>query len=249
MYEARLQELGLTEGESKVYVALLGLGPSTVGPIVKRSGVAYSNIYEILNRLSDKGLVSFILKEKTKYFQAEDPVRINDYLDKKEEDLQKSRDSFEDLFPKLEKLNKFSGQKEEAEMFVGTKGLLTAFERLLRSASKKEKGVFFYVHDPTYYEKAESFYMKSWQLIKKYGNSWRGISNIEFKKTRLTSQYPKSIEQRYVNFPVPGTIDIMGDKVLITVWRDRPVGILINSKELAESYKQYFQSVWVLAQK
>ena len=85
MYTDTLQELGLTEGEAKVYEALLTLGNSTVGPIVKESGVAYSNAYEILERLMEKGLVSYNLKEKTKFFQAAEPTRLREYLEKQEE--------------------------------------------------------------------------------------------------------------------------------------------------------------------
>jgi len=75
-----LLKLGLTEGEAKVYIALSGLGSSTVGAIVKKSGVAYSNIYDILNRLIEKGIVSYIIKSKTKYFQAASPSNLIDYL-------------------------------------------------------------------------------------------------------------------------------------------------------------------------
>ncbi|NQU79145.1 TrmB family transcriptional regulator [Candidatus Woesearchaeota archaeon] len=247
MYEAKLQQLGLTEGEAKVYVALLSIGSSTVGPIVKKSGVAYSNIYEILNRLIGKGFVSFIFKEKTKYFQAEEPTRIREYLNKQEEDLHRSRQTFEKVLPELEKLKAFVGEKEEAGVFMGEKGLLTAFERLMKGSTKKDQGLFFYVHDPKNYEKAEKFYMKSWLLIKRFGNMWKGISNDELRKTNLVKQYPAFIKQRYVPFPVPGNIDIMNDKVLLTVWRDRPIGILIHSQEAADSFKQYFDSVWTLA--
>ena len=75
-----LIKMGLTSGEAKVYVALAEIGSTTVGPIVNKSKVAYSNIYEILNRLIDKGLVSFIIKEKTKYFQAATPNNIKKFL-------------------------------------------------------------------------------------------------------------------------------------------------------------------------
>ncbi|MBS3167698.1 hypothetical protein J4216_01085 [Candidatus Woesearchaeota archaeon] len=40
-----LREAGLTEGEIKVYLALLELGTSTSGPIVEKSGVARSIIF------------------------------------------------------------------------------------------------------------------------------------------------------------------------------------------------------------
>ena len=60
-----LLKVGLTDGESKVYLALSQLGSSTVGPIVKKSGIAYSNIYDVLDRLTKKGIVSFVIKSKT----------------------------------------------------------------------------------------------------------------------------------------------------------------------------------------
>jgi len=244
MYTEKLQELGLTPGEAKVYEALLVLGPSTVGPVVKKSGVAYSNIYEILNRLMDKGLVSFIVKERTKYFQAEDINRINDYLVKKEKELNKKKKTFNELQPKLEKLG-LGKKKEEAEIFIGEKGLMTAYEKLVKGV--KDGGYFFYIHNEEYYERAEKFYVKSWHLMKK--NKWRGLSSIEFKKTRLSKKYPSFIEQRFVSFPVPGNIDFIGDKVLITTWKEKPIGILIHSKEIVKSYKEYFESVWKLGKK
>ena len=39
-----LLKVGLTDGEAKAYLALSELGSTTVGPIVKKSGVSYSNI-------------------------------------------------------------------------------------------------------------------------------------------------------------------------------------------------------------
>jgi len=244
MYEEKLQELGLTKGESKVYEALLTLGPSTVGPIVKKSGVAYSNIYEILNRLLDKGLVSYIVKEKTKYFQAEDLGSFNEYLVRQEEELNKRKEIFSKIQLKLEKLKGLSKKKEEAEVFIGEKGLMTAYEKLMKNSKKKDLGYFFYVHDENYYEKAEKFYIKSWHLMRKYGNKWKGISDKKLKKTKLVKKYPSFIKQKYVSFPLPGNIDIMDDKVLIVTWREKPIGILIHSKEVADSYKLYFEAVW-----
>ncbi|RMD45562.1 TrmB family transcriptional regulator, partial [Candidatus Pacearchaeota archaeon] len=57
MHEALLKEIGLTNGETKVYLSLIKIGESTVGPIAKKSGVSLSKIYEILNNLIKKGLV------------------------------------------------------------------------------------------------------------------------------------------------------------------------------------------------
>jgi len=247
MYEHQLQQLGLTAGESRVYEALLIVGPSTIGPILKKSGVAYSKIYHILNRLIDKGLVSFILREKTKYFNAVEPARIRDYLEKQEEQVRRNKAALKKLLPGLEKLILFAGKKEEARIFVGEKGLMSAYENLLKETDKKDEGVFFYVHDPIYYGRAEKFYVKSWQVVKKFGNRWRGVANYKFKKTRLAKKYPPFIEQRYASFPLPSNIEIIKAKVLITAWRDKPIGILIESLEIAENFKRYFETVWKMS--
>ncbi len=252
MYEENLEQFGLTRGEAKVYEALLVLGSSTVGPIVMKANVAHSNIYEILNRLLEKGLVSFNVKEKTKYFQAVDPTRIKEYLEKKELDLKKSKQVFDSILPGLEKLKNFIKTKEESEIFIGEKGLMTAYQYLLKGTDKSNEGVFFDEINRTpekYYEMAEKFYIKSWHLLRKFRSKWKGISNESRRKTKLVKAYPSFIEQRYVDYPVPGNIDVINDKTLITVWGEKPIGILIQSQQVADNFRNYFYYVWDQAKK
>ena len=52
-----LEELGLTQYEAKVYVALLFDHPATAYAISRRSGVPHSRVYEVARRLIRKGLV------------------------------------------------------------------------------------------------------------------------------------------------------------------------------------------------
>ena len=81
MEEERLLEgLGLTKGEIKVYFALLEIGSSTTGEVIKKAKVSRSKVYEMLDRLIDRGLVSFVIRENTKYFEAADPDHILHYV-------------------------------------------------------------------------------------------------------------------------------------------------------------------------
>ena len=123
MIEQELISLGLTEGESKAYLAMLETGSSTVGPIAKKSGISYSKIYEVLHRLMEKGIVSFIVKSKTKYFAAVKPDMLHKFLDRQAEEIEKNKDKLKKLIPELEKHTKFISEKQEAEIFVGLKGL------------------------------------------------------------------------------------------------------------------------------
>ena len=250
MFEQDLRQLGLTEGESKVYESLLTLGTSTVGPIVKKSGVAYSNVYEILERLIEKGLVSFITKEKTKYFQAAEPYHLQEYLEKKEADIKKNKQLLSDILPRIQEIQK-AAPRENAEIFIGLKGIMTAYEELVQGIEKNAKLQFFYVYDPKYYDIAESFYFR---FHKKFAKKFKGfnikgygISNVEFRDTQMVASYPKFIKQRYVGFPVPANIDLFKDKILLISWGEQPLGILIQSQQIADKFKDYFDSVWKLA--
>ena len=80
-----LKELGYTEREIRVYEALLSLGKTTAGPIAAKAKLAHTKVYDTLQRLVDKGLVSFIIISKTKYFLAEDPNEILNKYDEKRE--------------------------------------------------------------------------------------------------------------------------------------------------------------------
>ena len=59
-----LEKLGLTKGEIKIYFALNELGKATVGPIGEKSKVSKSKIYDILNKLIEKGLVGYIIQQQ-----------------------------------------------------------------------------------------------------------------------------------------------------------------------------------------
>ena len=87
MDERIFQELGLTENESKVYLALLELGPSLAGTVSKKTGIHRRNIYDITERLIKKGLVGYILKNNRRLFEASNPNRLKDILSEKQKAL------------------------------------------------------------------------------------------------------------------------------------------------------------------
>ncbi|MBS3174892.1 TrmB family transcriptional regulator, partial [Candidatus Woesearchaeota archaeon] len=80
MIEEILHQIGLTEGEIKVYLSLLELGSTSTGKIIKKSHISGSKVYEVLDRLSSKGLVTSVVKNGVKYFEATTPEKILSYL-------------------------------------------------------------------------------------------------------------------------------------------------------------------------
>src|SRR3989344_3532557 len=84
-----LKTIGLTEGEIKLYNALLELGESTRTELSKKSGISPSKIYDVANRLLEKGIISSIKKNNIIHFIAADPERLKNFLQQKELELQK----------------------------------------------------------------------------------------------------------------------------------------------------------------
>ena len=241
-----LVKAGLTEGESKVYLALLALGPSTTGSIVGRSGVAYSNVYEILRRLMNKGLASFVVKNKTKHFQAANPANLLELLEKKENDIERQREALARLLPRLKAMQE-EKPEQEAEIFIGIKGLRTAYLKL-RSGHDKSEWLFFYIHQKEYADESDKFYASISKWFRKSGQRMRGISNMQYRGSKHIKK-SKFMEVRYAGFPIPANIDICDDEILIVSWGASPVAFLIKSKEIAASLKEYFEDAWKMAEK
>jgi sugar-specific transcriptional regulator TrmB len=139
MNEKILEDIGLTKGEIKVYLTLLKLGETTTGKIIEDSGLSSGKIYEILDKLINKGLASFVIKEKTKYFQASSPNRILDYLHEKEKDLKNKEEEFIKQLPSLLAIKEKTKKENENTLFKGLKGFRTAIYEALDSLNSKDE--------------------------------------------------------------------------------------------------------------
>lgn len=238
-----LIKLDLTYGEARVYVTLLKLGSSKVGPIVRESRVSYSKIYDVLERLALKGLVSYKMFEKIKYFQCIEPFRLHDYIEKKEKQLYLQKQKLDEIIPELSKFSNID-KRSSSEIFIGQKAIRTAYEILLNKAKKGETLRYFYPYDD-YHESASPFYTRLYKFQKSKKIDERGISVIKFKSSKHYKQIPKDVNLRFVDFPLPGTLDIFRDKVLVIDWKSI-TGILITSDEISDHFIRYFDSVWEL---
>jgi sugar-specific transcriptional regulator TrmB len=254
-----LMELGLTNGEAKVYLSLLKLGSSKVGSIVKDCRVSYSKVYDVLERLILKGLVSYVLIGNIKHFNAVEPYRLQDYIQKKEEKIKLQKDKASKIIPDLVSIinkrrrkNKDSGlksatiERNHTEIFKGDQGLRTAYEILLSDSNKGEVLRYFYPYSD-YHNIASPFYLRLYMFQKSKNLTERGISTMAFKKSRhYQEDVPKDVNLKFVNFPLPGTMDIFRDKILMIEWENK-IGLLISSEEMSNHFKNYFDSIWILA--
>jgi len=242
--KVNLTKLGFTEGESKAYIALSELGPSTVGPIVKRSGIAYANIYDVLRRLAEKGMVTFSTKGRTKIFQAAPPEELNYLLKRKEEELKDQRELVKKITPQLHNLQK-QYEPENAEVFIGFRGLRTAYKKMLNESGRNEELLSTYIHDKHYDAAADQFYS---ELVQEYPKrKFRVIANEEFRKSTYATvaHHP----MRYTDIPIFAQGEVIGSYLLLVSWQKPIMATLITAKNLADNFRNYFENIWKLAKK
>jgi sugar-specific transcriptional regulator TrmB len=78
-----LEEIGLSTGEATVYTTLLSIGETKVGKIIEQSRMASSAVHNGLNSLTEKGLVTHILKGKIRSYRAVPPETLLAFHDEK----------------------------------------------------------------------------------------------------------------------------------------------------------------------
>jgi HTH-type transcriptional regulator, sugar sensing transcriptional regulator len=232
----QLRDVGLTENESKVYLALLELGPSNAGLISKKSGLHRRVVYDILDRLIKKGIIGYIIMNGVKLFQASDPERIMEILKEKEANLI-------EILPAMNALYKKTRESEGTNFYKGRRGFKTIFEDQLNTG----KEIFIIGASPLAYE-VLPFYFK-WYDKRRVEKKLK--VKIIFNKTEKKIKVPYS-DIRYLpkKYSSDVAINIYGDKIAILLWnKESPLAVVIKNKLFVKGYKQYFDFLWSIAQK
>src|SRR3989344_3779980 len=240
-----LKETGLTEGEIKVYLALLELGSSTTGPIIEKSRIARSIIYQILDKLMQKGLVSHITKERTKYFQAAEPSKILEYIDEREKKLEENRKRIEDILPEL-LLKQKMAKKSEANIYVGFKGLRTAHEHTYQKLKRGE--MYYYLGVPAYQPAEQHIYWKKDHLRRiKAGITCRLLYNRDADPDVLKNRNSfKGAEARFMptGIKTPACFVIFKDTTIVMLQSPTAIAVEIVNQDIADSFQAYFEEFW-----
>lgn len=247
MYEVELvKEAGLTDGEAKVYLALLELGASTTGPIIDKSKIARSFIYNILEKLMEKGLVSYVTRENTKYYESASPNRILDYIEKKRNQLEESKNKVENLLPKL-LLMRETAPSTEIHVFEGYKGLQTAFLQYHHRLKKGDEVLALGIL-PVQEEKYHEFWKKDHIKRVKAGIKNRMLFNRGTAKEILQNRNAyKLCESRYMNTDIYTESWIAIYKNVTQIYlpdKQRPLVIEILNQQIAETFRAYFEDYW-----
>jgi sugar-specific transcriptional regulator TrmB len=231
MNKAELQEFGLSEGESEIYLALLKLGKANVMSLSKKTGRHRTHIYDTIEKLKQKGLISDSIIENKRFFTACSPDNLIDYLKEKQ-------DKAQNIVNELKELHKVDFDEIKVETYKGKAGLKSVLRDILRSLKSGQEYIGY--GEGTRFEKIlPIFYYQFKNQSKKKNIKLRLI----LKKGAKISKR-KGLKIKYLDLVSPSTTFIYSDKVAIIIWEPFPTAIKIKDKKTAESYKSYFELLW-----
>lgn len=237
MKEEALIAAGLTKNEAKVYLALLKIGSASVNQITRKAGIHRVNVYDVITRLIEKGLISSTMRANKTYYEASDPEELLKILEQKEHLIKEALPSLKEDF-------KSAPEKQEVHYFKGPDGVIATYYMML-----EQKQTIYAIGGSG----------RNRQFLKHRHVKWDkeriklGIKGkiLYYESVRGKDIGGKGFELRFLpdKFRNPLMVDICGNLVLLLLATDTISCILIENKEIADAYRKYFNIMWEIAKK
>ena len=241
-----LREIGLSENEIKIYLELLKKGSNSAYELGKLTGIYRPHVYDKLEQLMNKGLVTHIYKGAKKYFQATGPEKIKQILENRKNEIETQENALDKVLPELEAMSNLTREDTYVEVFKGKEGL----KYFLKDIIKTGQDVLVSGIDDQKYQNALPIFMKQYFRDLKNNKIKEKVITMKKKqvflfdkKTSPTTEY-RFLEEKQFN---PTNTFIYGDKIVIVVWGTPITATMIKNKNVAETYKNHFNQLWNIA--
>jgi len=242
MYSETLQELGLSPNEARIYESLLEFGEASVSDIATHANIHRRDVYDVMNRLVEKGFVSPVLGKKDAHYVPVEPVKFREIIEEKKTKLEK-------ILPGM--LNLFESKKVEEGLYIykGVEG----HKNFLRDELKTKdtiytigaKGMWT---DPHPNPVVQNFVEESKKRGLKFQILFDAATKEQYKKVSKQS----NVTYRFLpkKYSTPTALDIYDDRVVTITGKnlDEPqedtTVFMMVSQRVADSYRQWFQFIW-----
>ena len=245
-YIESLSKVGLNAPESRVYLSLIEFKESKTGELSKRSNVATSKIYNILENLIEKGFVGYRLQNNQKVFFASSPHIIKDILEKKKKEREQEKNELISLIENLSKKESETSPYSNYKYYEGMSGIRALWLELIEDLKNIPKGdeILVYTGTKESYELILGLYEEFHKARAKRGIKYRAIFSIEEKK--LAEKRKKQLSEiHFMKLNNEAELVIIGNKLIIQyITRKVPRGFLIEDKIFVQTFKQVFNQLW-----
>lgn len=240
-YGDSLEKLGLSKNEIKTLLFLYRNGYSNATRIATEIKIMRPNVYDVLNSLVNKGLIARIAQNKEILYKGVDSAKLVEYSKFIENQYKDTTNRIVEFAKELEKtvIEKYD---VDVLIYKGFKGARLVLFESLKETEKTKKEILgigvrnkiFFSEDPLYYKR----YMKKRGKMKIKGRYLlnRGEKIRVHKNTEI--RVLDKIEKN------PTAVYIYGNRVSLWLWFKEPLVIVIESKDITDAYRQYFDYLW-----
>jgi len=234
-----LLNLGLSENEALVYLGALSLGSANATDIARAAGVKRTTVYNVIEMLKHKGLISQEIKGFKEYYIAEHPNRLKIMLENKNQELRDSIPAFLGMF-------NLKGSDSTIKYYEGEEAMKLVYEDIL--ANLKRNDFYLAISDTEKFQNLNEKYFSA--FLKKRTNL--------FVQTRLLLQdsalarerkkFEKNVHEQIKILP-PNTdlvtnMIIIPDRIIIHQLVPPINAIVITNPSVIQMGKQVFEIIW-----
>lgn len=239
MLEKYLQEIGLSDKEAAVYLALLATDNSSVVQLSEKTKIKRPTVYVVLESLAKKGLVSETTIGKKTHYQAEPPERLETFVERQKVILDERSKRLKDIIPQIKSVQRESGERPVVQYFEGKEGILSVNDSIYNG--KTGGGVIYLIYSKDLlnevFTKEETDKYREKRL--KSGIKSKVLYNYS-KGERPSDAMGERIKVDEKKYPFACDISIYQDKVRISMLGGKLSGIFVRSKDLADTLRSLF---------
>ncbi|MBI4363385.1 MAG: hypothetical protein HY545_00875 [Candidatus Doudnabacteria bacterium] len=234
-----LQELGLSENESKVYFASLSLGPATVLKIAHIAEIKRTTVYSVVESLMQKGLINIEVKGFKKLYAAQDPEKLETMLEAK-------RGKLKNLLPEFSAIYNLKGGESFIRYYEGLEAVKSVYEDLIRDVKPHED--YLIVSDQEKWMSADKEYFLDFTKRR---------AKLPIKIRLLLQDTPDAREfqkkGKLYNFTIkilpPETklntnLVVIPQRALIHQLTPPIIAIVIENKSVIQMFREMFEIMW-----
>jgi sugar-specific transcriptional regulator TrmB len=237
-----LSKLGLTKNESSVYLALLMLGEVGSSKILSHTNLHGQYVYQSLESLEKKGLVQHVIKRGRKKFSAKNPSQITKLIDQQKK-------LADDVVSQLQKAIVLP-PAQQFEIFQGNESYISHELNLLDSAQENSELLVIGGEGDNFGEimKNELFNYEKVRNKKNIKIRYIG-SEVQRDSLDKSKAERRLFEYRLLPGLFTGLVNtnIWSDKISFNLFGEPVTAFLIQNQQIADSYRQFFDTLWKLA--
>lgn len=245
--KSKLIEFGLSDKEANVYLAMLELGPSSVQDIAKKAGVNRATTYVMIEMLKRRGLMSSVDRGKKTFFAAESPEHLLGIVSEEMRVIEEKKKRLENLMPQFMGLFNSIEHKPKVRFFEGEEGIRACREAQIEMAQVGQVVRTFLHYDKDIVEVAK---IDQEKRIKLSSGPYHGRGLYSIDPGVEMPLFGKNVEMRRVPDSIPsfrGELNVYQTFILIGTTKPLPMGVIIESEELAGLCRSLFDLAWMAA--